>query len=121
MKRIDADGNKLLAGDTGIYLKLKKEPNNRQIFAFRDGKIVKYVGKNGIMKAGGGMLGFNYYALQWLAEHKRLKTKPIYVRMGKKYYKVMPSEILEKKIFLHFKSDGFELQCFYPIKELVKA
>ena len=121
MKKVDSQGNKILTGDTGIYLKLKDEVNNRQIFAFRDGKIIKYVNKNGVMRAGGGMIGFNYYALMWLAEHKRLKTKPIYIRLGKKYYKVMPQEILDLKNFLHFKKDGFELQCFYPIKNLVEA
>lgn len=121
MKKVDKDGNKLLIGDTGIYLKLKKDTSNKQIFAFRDGKVVKFVNKNGIMRAGGGMIGFNYYALQWLAEHKRLKKHYIYIRMAGKYYKVKATEILEKKTFLHFKSDGFDLQCFYPIKDLVEV
>lgn len=41
--------------------------------------------------------------------------------MKGKYYKVKATEILEKKIFLHFKSDGFDLQVFYPIKDLVEV
>lgn len=121
MKRIDSQGNRLLVGDTGIYLKLVNKPNNLQIFAFRDGKIIKYVGKNGVLRAGGGNLGFNYYALQYLAEHPRLKKQPIYIRMGKKYFKVMPIDILNLKEFLHFKEKGFELQVFYPVKDLVEA
>ncbi len=121
MKKVDSQGNKLLIGDTGIYLKLKKDTNNKQIFAFRDGKIVKFVSKNGVMRVGGGMIGFNYYALQWIAEHKRLGKKPIYIRMNQKYYSITAQEILEKKIFLHFKSDGFDLQCFYPTKDLELA
>ena len=121
MKKRDEQGNRLFIGDTGIYLKLATERNNRQIFTFRDGNIVKYVEKNGVMKAGGGMVGFNYHALKYLLENKRLKKKPIHVKMGNKYYKVTAQEILDLKNFLHFKSEGFELQCFYPVKDLVSA
>ena len=119
MKRVDSEGNKLFVGDTGIYLKLKTERSNRQILTFRDGKIMKNIGKGGIMKAGGGMIGFNYHALKYLIENKKLKDKPIYIRMSNKYYTVMPIDILELKNFLHFKTDGFELQVFYPVKDLV--
>ena len=68
----------------------------------------------------GNKIGFNYYALLWLSEHPRLKKLPIHVRMGNKHYPVKTEDILKKKDFLHFKDNGFELQVFYPLKEIVR-
>ncbi len=118
MKLIDNDGNRLILGDDGIYLKLKGDPSTRKILSFTGGKIVKYVKKKNIFKPKNGkeMIGFNYYSLKLLKERTKLRT--IYVRYGRTMRSINIDELLEHGKFLHFLKSGFELQTFYMLENM---
>jgi len=118
MKLTDGDGNSLLMGDNAIFLKLKGEPRLRTILSFEGGRIVKRVSQQHVMRINGGMIGFNYNALKMIREKRAIKKKIIAIQYKKIVYNVPVEELIDKGIFLHFKNQGFELQIFYPIKEL---
>jgi len=119
----DKDGNRLLLGDTGIFLKLKSERRNREIFSSRGGQLKKYVTKNNIFapKGSGKMyVGFNYNALRLIVVEK-LKAKQIIIHIaGRKMFTVDPKEILENGDFLWFKKEGFERQIFFDVTNQCK-
>ena len=118
MRKIDKDGNLLIVQDSGFYLKLANEIMPRKIFTFNSGKIMKYVKNSNVMQKPRPMIGFNYYALQMIQDHPQFRDKNIYIQYKKKYYKIDSFKVLNHKEFLYFKKEGFELQCFYPIKLL---
>lgn len=118
--RQDKQGNKIYLHDDGVYLKLITDVIPKKIFSFNGGRIIKYVKKSNIMKKPYSAIGFNYYALLELQNAKFVKRKEIYIRLGKKYYKIPIETILQKKEFFHFKSQGYELQCFYPMASILK-
>lgn len=118
MRKIDKDGNLLIAQDSGIYLKLVSEIIPRKIFTLNNGKIIKYVKNSNVMQRPHPMIGFNYYALQMIQDFPEFRDKNIYIEYKRKHYKVDSYKILNHKEFLYFKKEGFELQCFYPIKLL---
>jgi len=118
MRKVDKDGNLLIVQDSGIYLKLTSELIPRKIFTLNDGKIIKYVKKSNVMQRPHPMIGFNYYALQMIQDFSQFRDKNIYIYHRNKIYKIDSFKILNHKEFLYFKKEGFELQCFYPIKLL---
>ncbi len=120
MTRVDKDGNKLFMADTGFYLKLLKDPKIKEILSFSGGKICKWLRKDNIMMIRGGMVGFNYHALKMIMDSDMIKDKNIYLRYGRKVFRVPVEMILSKKEFLHFKHEGFELQCFLPLADIKK-
>ena len=113
----DDMGNQLIVHDRGINLRLKSEDKDRRIFQVKGGQISKWVKPTNILNAG-NMIGFNYKALQVIRE--RLRKKYIYTLFGTKRYKVPIDEVLDNGKFLFFKNEGFELQIFYPLKEMMK-
>ena len=115
MRMTDKEGNRLYFYEGGVELHLKGQSYRRKIFNVIGGQIIKQVMKGNIMR-NGNMLGFNYKALNVLRD--RFKKKFIYVVIGKKKFKVPISEIIDNSEFLHFKTEGFELQIFYPIKKM---
>ena len=90
----------------------------RKIFTLNGNKILKYVKNSHVMKKPHPMIGFNYYALQMIQDYPQFRDKNIYIQYKRKIYKVDSFTILNHKEFLYFKKEGFELQCFYPIKLL---
>ncbi|MBC8550295.1 MAG: hypothetical protein H8D23_11680 [Candidatus Brocadiales bacterium] len=117
----DKDGNKVILHNDGIHLKLKGDPQLRKIFTFNSGRITRMVPPRNIMlqkQVKGGMIGFNYHALTLIATSELLSKKPILLLIGKDRYEVSADDILAKKEFLHFKSEGAELQCFYAINDM---
>lgn len=115
---IDKDNNKLIITESGVYLKLDNDDTPRQIFKIESGKIVKHVYKKNIFK--NKNIGFNYHALKMLNENQHIKDKTVYIIIGRDIYTVNIKDILGRKNFLHFKKQGYELQCFYPISCLNK-
>lgn len=73
-----------------------------------------------VMRIKGGMIGFSYHALTLIATSERLSKKPLLLLIGKSRYEVSADDVLAEKEFLHFKSEGAELQCFYPIEKMNK-
>lgn len=118
MKSRDKDGNTLSLTEDGVFLLLKKERQYRLILKIENGKIVKYVKKKNVMRTNPPMIGFNYESLKMIKRHPRIKDKNIYIIIGKKAYFVSVEDVINHKEFLHFKKDGFELQCFYPVELL---
>ena len=116
----DKDGNRLFLHDGGTSLKLASEPRMRTILSFQGGKMCKWLSKKNIMNVGGGMIGFNYHALKMIMANDMIKDKNIYLRYGRKTFRLPIKAILEHKEFLHFKEEGFELQCFYPLSKAKK-
>ena len=119
MNRTDKQGNKLMIGNSGIYLKLKKENKMKEIFKIRGTTVEKYTAKKNIMRAVGenGAIGFNYNALKILKE--RMRIKKITVRVGGQTPIAVPiQKIFDKGKFLHFLEGGFELQLFFPMEFL---
>lgn len=112
--RQDKLGNRLYVHTDGMYLKLITEHMPRKIFTFESGRVIKYVKKSNIMQKPYRAIGFNYHALLEIENNEIFKDRNIYIRLGKKYYKVPVLTILNKKEFFHYKDQGFELQCFYP-------
>ena len=119
----DKDGNKVILHNDGIHLKLKGDPRLRKIFNFNSGRITRMVPTSNIMlqnRVKGGMIGFNYHALTLIATSELLSKKPILLLIGKSRYEVSADDVIAEKEFLHFKSEGAELQCFYPILKMNK-
>lgn len=113
--KTDKQGNKLIIYNDGFYLKLHNKPEPLKIYTLSGGKIIKYVKKANIMRKPYSCVGFNYHSLLEIQHREIFKDKNIYIRMHNKVYKVNSLNILKKKEFFHYKTEGFELQCFYPM------
>lgn len=120
MKLRDDNNNRLMIGDNGIYLKLDKDPQVKEILSFRHGRIIKFVKKANIFtpENGTSMIGFNYYAVKLIKERMN-RIDAIYIKIGKKYKKVLVDELLKKGKFLHFLKQGFEKQIFYNLGDMI--
>jgi len=112
----DKDKNKLVVTEDGIYLKLGINEETKKIFTIDSGKIIKYLYYRNRFKQ--NKIGFNYHALKLIMNNPHIKDKTIYVILGNKIFTVNINDILNRKDFLHFKKQGYELQCFYPISAL---
>ena len=64
------------------------------------------------------MIGFNYYAVKLIKERIN-RIDAIYIKIGKKYKKVLVDELLKKGKFLHFLKQGFEKQIFYNLGDMI--
>lgn len=120
MKLNDKEGNRLLIGNDGIFLKLIGHPGYKHILTFQGGRIIKYVKKSNVFTPKGGkpMIGFNYYSLKLLKERMK-KHKFIYVKLNNKFKKIAVDELLKNGMFLHFLKSGFEKQIFYNVGDMI--
>ncbi len=120
MVKIDSDGNKLLIGQGGIYLKLIRERRQRQVFKIQSRHCEKYVSKGNIFKKIGGengAIGFNHSALKILRD--KLKINKISIRIGGQTpLHVKVKDIFKYGSFYRFLKEGFELQMFVPVDKL---
>jgi len=115
MRISDKDGNKLYFADSGVELVLKGSSRRRRILSVMGGQIIKRVLNAHKMKKFPS-IGFNWKAINVLRD--RLKKKYIFVVMGRAKYKIPIQDIIDHGKFLHFKTEGFELQVFYPLRRL---
>ena len=115
----DDQGNKVLISDTTgkVMMRLAFNPDKllqigewipkSRVFKkriFNEAQIMKAV--NGI--------GFNWEVVRYL------EPKYIRVKIQQDWLSIPWKKFDKKKIFLNFKGQGFELQCFMPIPEFSK-
>ena len=109
MRYADEDNNVFrVTADGTVILKLQSEKRERNIGTLKDGKYTKPVKPDNIFHTL-NKVGFNEQVM------RELNPSYIAINFRGKHY-IITSEIFwAEKTYLHFKGQGFELQCFIGV------